>query len=247
MIRFFKVPLFILVFATVGLAADSLQQQLFQPDKALIVQMQNAPAASALNMPTNQTIEKSKGKAFFFSLIVPGMGQRYAGKRLRSEIYLATELTLWLSYTGLIQYREWRKQDFKAFAAAHAGVDLNGKSESYFIDVENYASIYEYNAAKLRQRNLNKYYRDVEGFYWQWDSESNRQKYEQLRISADTADNRALFVIGAILANHVISAIDAVWTVHKVNKARQSSVNWDVQFGDGYMQPTVLVSMSKQF
>ena len=247
MIRLLQISIFLFFFVAVSFSSDSLKQQLFQPNEALIVRMQNAPAANALKVPNKQSMEKSKGKAFFFSLIVPGMGQRYAGKRLRSEIYMATELTLWLSYTGLIQYREWRKQDFKAFAAAHAGVDLNGKSESYFIDVENYASIYEYNAAKLRQRNLNKYYRDVEEFYWQWDNENNRQKYEQLRISADTADNCALFVIGAILANHVISAIDAVWTVHKVNKAQQSSVNWNMQFGDGYVQPTVLISMSKQF
>ncbi len=48
-----------------------------------------------------------------------------------------------------------------------------------------------------------------------------------------------MFVIGALLANHVLSAIDAVYTVHAKNKEQQSALSWNVRFGDEWNQPAV--------
>ncbi|MBN1999489.1 hypothetical protein JW935_18165, partial [candidate division KSB1 bacterium] len=144
---------------------------------------------------------KSKGKAFLMSFVLPGLGERYVGEKRRGEYFLATEIGLWLGYFGLTTYRSWVIEDYKTFAASHAHVSLANKSESYFVDIGNYGSIYEYNSAKLRQRNLPDYYYDVEGQFWQWDSDNNRQKFEQLRIDADSAHNLSLFFIGAIIAN----------------------------------------------
>lgn len=198
----------------------------------------------AFNVVRNGQKPKSKGKAFILSLLIPGLGERYAGSRIKSEIFMATEIGLWLGYSGLTTYRDWRKEDYKSFAAAHAYIDLKDKSDSYFVDLGNYDSIYDYNAAKLRQRNLPSYYRDVEAYYWQWDSHENRQKFERLRISADTADNRALFALGMVFANHIISAIDAVWTVHKYNKSQETSINWNIQLGDGGYNSNIKLSLS---
>ena len=100
----------------------------------------------------------------------------------------------------------------------------------------------------MRDRNLPKYYRDVDSYYWRWDSEANRLKYEEIRRAAKQADNRATFALGAILANHLVSAIDAVWSAHKANKAaEQSSFDWNVEFGDGYINPAVKFSLEAAF
>ncbi len=192
-------------------------------------------------------MSKSKGKAFLLSLLLPGLGERYAGSKSKSQVFMAAEVSLWLSYAGFVTYRDWRKQDYETFAAAHAGVELRGKSDSYFIDLGNYQSIYDYNAAKLRQRNLPEYYTDVETYYWNWDSDANRARFEQLRISADKADNRALFAIGAVLANHVVSAIDAIWTVTRYNRRQQASVDWGIRFGAVAEQPVVNFSLRASF
>ena len=126
-------------------------------------------------------------------------------------------------------------------------VELDGKSDSYFIDVGNYLSIYDYNAAKLRDRNLPKVYNDVDANFWQWESEARRQKFDQLRIGADKANNNSMFVIGAILANHLVSAIDAIWEAHKINQYTNSHLNLDVKFGDGNFQPNVNVGLTARF
>jgi len=190
---------------------------------------------------------KNRGKAFFMSLLLPGWGQHYAGARTKRNIFFGLEIGMWASYSGFTTYSAWREQDYKTYAATHAGVNLDGKNNTYFIDVGNFASIYEHNGYRLQQRNFNKYYQDIDFYYWQWDSQASRDKFDQLRISADTADNRALFMLGAIVANHVISAIDAVWSVHKYEKARLSTIDWDIRFGDGYVQPAMSFSLNAHF
>jgi hypothetical protein len=191
---------------------------------------------------------KSKGKAFLLSALLPGLGERYVGYRKKSEVFMAAEVVLWLSYAGFNKYGDWRKQDYQVFAATYAGANIAGKSDNYFTNLGRYDNINDYNAAQLRDRNLPKYYRDVDCYYWQWDSEANRLKYKEIRRAAKRADNRATFALGAILANHLVSAIDAVWSAHKANKAaEQSSLDWNVEFGDGYVNPAVRFSFVASF
>ncbi len=242
-----------IVFSAVVFAGEpDLQSRLFLRNTSLLTAKVADSNQYAQNdrtsVPENKLLpEKSRGKAFLFSLILPGLGERYAGANKKAQFFLASEMTLWLGYAGFVTYRDWRKDDYKTYAASYAGVDLEGKSDSYFVDIGNYDSIYEYNAAKLRQRNLPDYYRDVEQYYWDWDNDTHRHKFDQLRISADNANNRATFVVGAILANHVISAIDAVWSVFKYEQSRQASVDWNIQFGDGVVNPNINVSLTARF
>ena len=225
----------------------SLQQQKISTRSYMVAESMDLTPTNMMQTEQSTLTQKSKGKAFLLSLILPGLGERYVGSNTKAQIFMATEVSLWLSYAGFVTYRDWRKQDYKTFAAAHASVELRGKSDSYFIDLGNYQSIYDYNAAKLRQRNLPEYYTDVETYFWNWDSSASRARFEQLRISADKADNRALFAIGAILANHVISAIDAIWSVTRYNRNQQSTIDWGIRFGAGPWQPSVNLSLSASF
>ncbi len=196
----------------------------------------------------NDFNEKNRTKAFLMSLLVPGWGQSYAESKTRSLIYMGTEIGLWLAYGGLVAYSDWREQDYRNYAAAHAGVNNEGKSSSFFIDVGNYNSIYEYNDAKLRQRNLNEYYRDTETFYWQWQSKAHRERFDQLRISSDTAYNRSTMLLGVIMANHLISAIDALITVNKYNDQLASKTNVRFKLSNTTTnQAQVMVSLTRQF
>lgn len=188
---------------------------------------------------------KSKGKAFLLSLLLPGSGERYAGRPGRARFFLASEITLWLGYAGLITYRDWRSDDYRSYAAANAHVALEGKNDAYFINISNYDDIETYNAAKLRQRNLPAYYRDIEKYYWKWDSAAERKKFDDIRLSAEKADNRALFMLGAVVANHLISAIDAIWSVRGYNKNYRSGVG--VEFNMGCTPSGVMVSISTGF
>ena len=191
--------------------------------------------------------EKSRGKALMLSLLLPGLGEHYAGAASKAKIFFGTEISLWLGYAGFMTWSDWRHDEMESFAARHAGVNPADKNDTYFANIGNFDTIQQYNEAKLRQRNLNDYYRDLDKWHWQWDSADNRERFDQLRISSDKARNRGTFVLGAILVNHLISAIDAVWSVNRYNDSQAGGVEWNLQFGDGRVQPHMQLSMQKHF
>ncbi len=102
-------------------------------------------------------------------------------------------------------------------------LNSNDKSHRYLVNIGNYNDIYSYNAAKLQQRRLEEVYAEDGSYFWQWDNPENRQKFEDMRIRGDNYDYASQFIVGAIVANHLISAIDAIWVAHKINQQRELS------------------------
>jgi hypothetical protein len=84
-----------------------------------------------------------------------------------------------------------------------------------------------YNDAKLQQRRVDLMYPEHAGFDWQWDNESSRKRYKQMRIKSDRAYRNSLFVVGGIVLNHLVSGIDAIRAARK----RSSSAEKDVHVG----------------
>ncbi|MFQ5602384.1 MAG: hypothetical protein ACE5HS_03880 [bacterium] len=161
---------------------------------------------------------KSKGRAFLQSLILPGWGQYYAGSKSMMKMFIVTEVLTWASYIGFTTWKNWLADDYRTFAVTHAGVDLEGKSERYFVDVGNFRDIFEFNQAQLRDRDVASLYPETAEFFWRWDSAENQQKFETLRIRSDRAGNRAEFALAAVFLNHLLSAIHSTLAVHKFNK-----------------------------
>lgn len=162
----------------------------------------------------------SKGTAFFLSFLLPGSGEYYAGSTKMAKIFLGTEVALWSAFGTLRYYGSRLEHDYQLYAKAHAGVSISGKDKDYFVDVENFESIEAYNQYQLQQRNLNDVYPETDEYSWQWDSESNRKKFGNMRIKSDSAYRHSLFMIGGVVINHIISSIDAVRIVHKKQKSQ---------------------------
>jgi len=194
---------------------------------------------------------KSKGKAFLLSFLMPGAGEYYIGNKTLAKSFFFTELVLWAGYFSFKSYSDWKRDDMYLFASAHAGANARNKPPQYFVDIGNYDNIYEYNDAKQRQREFFNVYPEDE-YYWNWDAVENREEFEQMRISSDRAHNRSIFAIGGIIANHLLSAIDAVWQSYKYNKKlSQGNINGEenfrVQFGGMNHAGNVIVSIETRF
>ena len=181
---------------------------------------------------------KKRGTAFIRSLILPGAGERYLGKKSLAKTFLITEITLWAGYFAFKEYGKWIREDAIAFAATHSDAKTDGKPSQFFVDIGNYRDIDEYNDAKQRMLQFEKVYTG-EDYYWQWDEDLNRRKFENMRIASDQAINRSVFVLGGIFANHLLSAIDAVWQTHRYNKKitrnseKKISINIQTNFKSG--------------
>jgi TM2 domain-containing membrane protein YozV len=166
----------------------------------------------------------SKSTAFFLSFILPGAGEYYLGSTKMAKIFFGIEATLWATFLTLKTYGSWKEKDYQLYAISHAGINTSGKEYQYYIDIENYNNIQEYNDAKLRTRDIGALYENNDEYSWNWDSEKSRNKFKKLRISSDTAYQSALFVIGGIVMNHLISGIDAVRIVRKQEKLKNNGI-----------------------
>ncbi len=176
----------------------------------------------------NTSQKKSVPLAVALSLILPGMGELYVGDYSRGKYLTSAEGFLWLAFTSAQLYGTWLKNDARLFAATNAGVNLAGKDDKYFVDIGNYSDIYWYNERKLQERQEEKLYDPTANYYWRWNSEENRQKYRNIRIKSDEVFNSRQFIVGAILANHIISAINAGMLARKHNSRFDITNNFQI-------------------
>jgi TM2 domain-containing membrane protein YozV len=176
--------------------------------------------------------KKSPGLAFLMSLIVPGTGQLYAGRFDVGKYFMISEASLWLTYISFTIYGNWLLNDAYNFAVIHAGIDKNGKSDQFFLDIANWDNVTEYNNDKLSTGQYNLLYYPENGWGFYWDQVSNRKIYREDKLAADRIKNDRLFIIGAVLVNHVISAISAIFVTNKynneLNKSGGYTINADV-------------------
>lgn len=165
----------------------------------------------------------SNRSVFLKSLVVPGWGQYALGAKTSARNFIISEVVLIGTSIGFNVYSNWLEDDFRQFAARHAGIqNSEQKSDQFWVDIGNFDSVRDFNEEKLRQRNTVDL-RDVDGDEaWQWDSDQNRAIFEDLRIRRDRAAERSAFMIAGIVANHVISAIHAIWLSKKANDASAS-------------------------
>lgn len=156
----------------------------------------------------------SLGGAFLRSAVIPGWGQRRAGAKTAARNFFVAEVLLWSGFASLQVNGHWLKNDYKVFAATHAGVEIADKDDQFFVDVGNFISVEEFNQSRLRRR-------DVEGLYdpathtWKWDTEANQLKFANLRKRSERSFSRSNLVVAGVLANHIVSGIHAAWVAHK--------------------------------
>jgi hypothetical protein len=159
---------------------------------------------------TTSSFGPSRGSAFIRSFLIPGWGQKHIGAKTSARTFFTAELALWTSFVVFQLRGHWLEDDYKLFGETHAGLEAEGKADKYFVDVGNFNNIDDYNNAKLRNRDVAGLY-DRQTYFWQWDDEANRLRYDDIRVRSESAYSNAGFVIAGVLANHVISGIHAAY------------------------------------
>ncbi|HDI51538.1 hypothetical protein DRQ12_00970 [candidate division KSB1 bacterium] len=180
-------------------------------------------------LPSDSPKRLNPGKVFLQSLLLPGWGELHTGAKKRATGFLISEGLLWCTFAALQIYGYWRENDYKDFAAKHAGVQVAGKDKEYFTHLSFFDDIYEYNEEKRRLRSYDEVYPVDEEHFWRWDSQASRRHFSSIRLSSQRAYRNATLTVGVILFNHLLSAIDAIWTARGHNKKLQSSVNWHIE------------------
>ena len=171
--------------------------------------------------PESGDSKKSPFQAVLYSLLLPGMGELYAGRFDRGLYPLVLEGILWTGFAGFNLYGGWIKEDARTFAQLHASLHGESFDDQFYVNIGNYNSLDQYNSIKLIERDLSALYANEtqSRFYWNWDSDESRLSYKELRIHSDQMYNAGKFVVVGLIANRIWSAIQSALLVKKHNAA----------------------------
>jgi len=149
------------------------------------------------------------------SLIFPGWGEHTLGRHQRGYLLNLADLGLMAGYVLSRYYGRLYYNTVVAFAVSHAGIDPDGKDMQYFTDVGNYLNIYEYNEQKLRNRQIDLVYPLNEKYFWAWDSEANKKRFDKYRIRSGIFYRNASMLFAGLAVNRIVSAIDIIAITRK--------------------------------
>ena len=152
------------------------------------------------------------------SAILPGWGQKAMGFSKRARTFQYVETGLILTIAGTSTFSNIMKKNYIAFSSQHANISSGGKNHEYWVDIGNYDSIEDYNAEHLRNREMDALYPEDKKWSWEWDTSENRRSFEKKRIQSDQLKLTATFGMGALVLNHVISTIDALYLTRTKDK-----------------------------
>jgi hypothetical protein len=148
-------------------------------------------------------------KSAALSLLLPGVGQMYNGRTTKAKVFFGTEAAFWLGFASFKTYANWRENDFINFAAEHADANLEGRDKDFQDWVGFYDDIYQYNTAGRIIAPERPYLEDTPENHWQWINPADKATYRYIKNRAREADKRADLMIGLLVANRVVAAIDA--------------------------------------
>ena len=173
---------------------------------------------------------KSAGKAIIYSLLLPGMGELYADGYDSGIYFTIADGVLWATFIGMNVYGNWQQDRYIAYAQTKGGVSPAGKDDNYYATIGEYLDIDVYNDEKAFEGDYNAMY-DTEKYYWNWNTTEHRKEYRNMWVSSERTLNDVQFVVGALILNRIISAINAVRLVSKYNSNLSTETSWNVSVG----------------
>ncbi len=156
-------------------------------------------------------------KAVGLSILLPGSGHWYVGRRDRARVFFGIEAAGWTGFAGFLWFSKQRENDYQDFAAVHAGADPAGKDERFWRSLTFYENRDDYNKIGRITNIDNPFYPEIPAYNWQWDSETSQDFYRELRNSSKTARRRAMFTLAMLGVERLVVAADAYRIAQKIN------------------------------
>jgi hypothetical protein len=189
--------------------------------------------------------KKSVGLGIIYSLLLPGMGELYADAYDIGKYFTIADGILWGTYIGMSSYASWQEDNYKTYAGTYAGVDHSNKDEDYYATIGEYSSVESYNNQKALERNFDEMY-DEQEYFWKWQTTDERKIYRDMWTSSEQTNNDLRFVVGGLILNRIISAINAARLVSSYNSSLKDEMSWNLSAGFDAM-PNLPTSLSVRF
>lgn len=175
---------------------------------------------------------KSFPKAMLLSAVLPGSGELYAGNLTRGVFFSSADLMLLYGAVRFSNEISWLEASYKDYAEVYAGI-LPDRDSDYYELLQTYYSSADYNTdMQLYFRNLGLYRFNNPDYYsaeiaqytitgedeWHW---ATREAWRQYKLKRREKQSRVMdrkLVVGALIANRVISVLDSAFLIKSYNK-----------------------------
>ncbi len=196
---------------------------------------------SSIAMAAEQNISRTKSpnEAFLYSLAIPGMGQIYTGAK-HGYIYTAAEVALLTTYFLLRNNAVNTRDDYRDIVRQNVIFIGPGSFENWdLIEDFEHATQYEnwnhvYDSEQTRNRTGKWYWKDLDPTLKdekdstiEFDSKHRLEAYD-LRQKANDTFQTARTIIGLVILNHVVSAVEARITTKRWNKKQTESDGFQI-------------------
>jgi hypothetical protein len=230
-----------------GFAQTSINSMDIDCDLALHEMMRTPPEPTLHTMQMAPHVSKA---GILFSAAVPGSGQLYARSWIKGLLFLGAEVALWVGTYHWNDEGDEIRTTFREYADAHWS---ESKWNTYYNSEVDPATHHlpkdnEGNTDKTQQyyEMIGKYDQFKQGWEdWAAGGPSlteMRDYYETLRDDSNKAYKKASYCTMAILGNHLISALDAALTIHKMNAKAQMGMTITPTVGEPVMTTGVALS-----
>ncbi len=199
------------------------QRSIAEPDTAHATNPPVAPYDS-LRPPPPETpeAEKSRAKAFLYSLAIPGTGHLYAGYK-RGWVNIGIEGLTWITYFYYHDRGTTKEDEFEAYADGHwdyatwiSQCGCQGSPEDSLI-------------LEFRENNTQQYYEDIgkiPTYFGGWDdynastnNSANKNYYRGIRADSNNFFKNAHYAVLVAFVNRIVSAVDVLRLMKKKGKA----------------------------
>jgi len=168
---------------------------------------------------------KSAGGAFLRSIILPGWGHRYVQESWgRGRIHLGSDIAFLGATLGYNQQAINTRNAMYTAAQQLAGVDIRGRNKAFQLAVAQYNSLAEYNRIMEQTRNWDRFYEVNFDNNWEWRSEQDRIRYNNLRGKSDDSRRQAGIFIGLMAVNRAVSGVSSMVSARNHNRTIPSVV-----------------------
>lgn len=196
---------------------------------------------SAVSTNTDITTihRKSPNEAFLYSLAIPGMGQLYTGAK-HGYIYTAAEIGLFVSYFILRNNAVNTRDDYRDVVRQNIIFIGPGSFDKWdLVEDFEHATQYEnwnhlYDSEETRNRTGKWYWKDLDPSLKdekdtdiEFDSKYRLEAFD-LRQKANDTFQTARTIIGLVILNHIVSAVEARITAKRWNQKQQVSNSFEI-------------------
>ena len=180
---------------------------------------------------------KSPKKGMLFSLLIPGSGEFYSKSWLKGLFFIGVEAGSWYAYSKLHKEGKNIEDEYIAYAEEHWSKEKWELWWQSFPDSAIYAhhqlpdtKTQQYYEMIGKYQKYNAGWDDISAGNALTDTSQHSLYYMERRGDSNDKLKQATTFTAIALANHVLSAIDAVWTVNRYNKKVKSTVDLDYVF-----------------